>query len=180
MTSDGLLFSAAEGPDGRSVRFEQFDTGHGNYCELEGLGQDREAGTLILACKEATSKENNLMIFEWSASANGIDHVREIAVPQRAIAGSIGENGINPSGIAVDPASGERVLIAARQGALVRLTADGALSAAKILQKKGRHRQAEGIELTRDGRMLIADEGGEGSARLAVYQATAPGNKNNE
>jgi len=180
MTSDGLLFSALEGPDGRSVRYEKFDTGHGNYCELEGLAQDREAGTLILACKEVISKRNGLMIFEWSASASGIDHIRDVAVPQRAIAGSIGEKGINPSGIAVDPATGERVLIAARQGALVRLTADGALSEAIILQKKGRHRQAEGIEMTRDGRMLIADEGGDGSARLAVYQATSPEDNYNE
>ena len=101
-------------------------------------------------------------------------------MPQRAIAGSIDKKRINPSGVAVDPATGERVLIAARQNALVRLTADGALSEAIILQKKGRHRQAEGIEMTRDGRMLIADEGSDGRARLAVYPATSPGNKNNE
>ena len=176
MTSDGLLYATAEGPDGRSVRYQRFDTGHGDYCELEGLAQDREAGTLILACKEVTSKRNGLMIFEWTASADGIDHVRDMAVPQRAIAARIGEMRINPSGIAVDPATGERVLIAARQEALVRLATNGALSEAIILKEKGRHRQAEGIEITRDGRMLIADEGGAGSARLAVYPVTSPGN----
>ena len=40
MTSDGLLFGAEEGPDERSVRYRKFDTGHGDYCELEGLAQD--------------------------------------------------------------------------------------------------------------------------------------------
>ncbi|TDJ36418.1 MAG: hypothetical protein E2O53_03780 [Gammaproteobacteria bacterium] len=171
MTSDGLLYAAVEGPDGRNVRYRKYDTGHGDYCELEGLAQDRVAGTLILACKEAKSKQNDLMIFEWSASNSGIEHVRDVIVPERSIAGMIDKKRINPSGIAVDPQTGERVLIAARQRALVRLTTDGVLSEAVIRLKKGRHKQAEGIEMTRDGRLLIADEGSGGRARLTVYPA---------
>jgi len=171
MTSDGLLFAAVEGLDGRHVRYKKYDTGHGDYCELEGLAQDRAAETLILACKQVKSKQNALMIFEWSASNSGIEHLRDVAVPERSIAGMIDEKRIKPSGIAVDPQTGERVLVAARQRALVRLTADGVLSEAIIRLKKGRHKQAEGIEMTRDGRMLIADEGGGGRARLAVYPA---------
>jgi len=171
MTSDGLLFAAAEGPDGRSVRYQKYDTGHGDYCELEGLAQDKAADTLLLACKEAKSKKNDLMIFEWSASSDGIEHVRSVTVPERSITGIIDKKRLNPSGIALDPQTGEWLLVAARQDALVRLTSDGALSEARILEKKGRHKQAEGIEMTRDGRLLIADEGGKGRARLAVYAA---------
>jgi len=51
------------------------------------------------------------------------------------------------------------------------VTSDGAVSEAISLGKKGDHKQAEGIEMTRDGRLLIADEGGKGRARLAVYAA---------
>ena len=171
MTSDGLLFAAEEGPDGRAVRYQKYDTGHGDYCELEGLAQDRATGTLILACKDTGSKKRELKIFEWSASTDGIEHVRDISLPESAITGRIGTKRINPSGIAVDPRTGERVLVAARQDALVRLTPNGALSEAIILAEKGRHKQAEGIEMTQDGRMLIADEGGDGRARLAVYAA---------
>lgn len=180
MTSDGLLFAAAEGPDGQSVSYRTFDTGHGAYCELEGLAQDRHATTLILACKETTAKKDGLMLFEWQASVEGIDFVREVALPQAAITDSIDEKRINPSGVAVDPVSGEWVLVAARQDALIRLAADGTLLEAIILKKKRRHRQAEGIEMTRDGRMLIADEGGGGRARLAVYQTSVPGDQGNE
>ncbi len=178
MTSDGMLYAAKEGPDGRSVRYHKYDTGHGDYCELEGLAADRFADTLILVCKEANSKKADLRIFEWSVSESGIEHLRDIELPESAIEQNIGAKRINPSGIAIDPQTGERVLIAARQDALVRLTADGDLVEAIILKKKGRHKQAEGIALTRDGRMLIADEGGDRRARLAVYPAT--GNKNNE
>jgi len=171
MTSDGLLFAAAEGADGRSVPYQKYDTDHGDYCELEGLAQDRATATLLLVCKQVKSKHDDLMIFEWSASIDGIEHNRDVAVPEALIIGIIDKKRISPSGIAVDPQTGERVLVAARQGALVRLTAGGGLSEAILLKKKGRHKQAEGIEMTRDGRLLIADEGGGGRARLAVYSA---------
>lgn len=180
MTSDGQLFAAEEGPDERSVRYQKFDTGHGDYCELEGLAQDPAAGTLILVCKETNKKKNDLMMFEWSATTEGIEHIRSTVIPESLIEDEIDEKKISPSGITIDPRSGERVIVAARQDALVRLGADGSLSEAIILKKKGRHKQAEGIELTRDGRMLIADEGGDGRARLAVYAATSTGNNKNE
>jgi uncharacterized protein YjiK len=169
MTSDGLLFAAAEGTDKQSVNYREFDTGHGAYCELEGLAQDREAGTLILACKESASREDELMLFEWRPSGADVDPVRAIVLPERAIAERIDEKRVNPSGIAVDPGSGDWVLVAARQQALIRLDAEGNLSEAMAFEDKRRHRQAEGVEMTRDGRMLIADEGGSGRARLAVY-----------
>ena len=180
LTSDGLLFAAEEGPDERSVRYQKFDTGLGDYCELEGLAQDRSAGTLILVCKEAKKKKNDLMMFEWSATADGIEHIRSTVIPESSIEDEIDEKEISPSGITIDRQTGERVIVAARQDALVRLGADGSLSEAIILEKKGRHRQAEGIELTRDGRMLIADEGGDGRARQAVYAATSTGKENNK
>ncbi len=179
MTSDGLLFAATEGADGRSVPYQKYDTDHGDYCELEGLAQDRATTTLLLVCKQTKSKHDDLMIFEWSASIDGIEHNRDVAVPEALIIGIVDKKRISPSGIAVDPQTGERVLVAARQGVLVRLTADGVLSEAILLKKKGRHKQAEGIEMTRDGRLLIADEGGDGRARLAVYSAP-PGIQNNE
>lgn len=175
MTSDGTLFAAPEGEDGRNVRFQQYETGAGEYCELEGLAQDRAAQTLIMACKETRSGRDELKISEWSVSSRAVEHRRDVSVPERQIADMLDEKRINPSGIALDPRTGEWLLVAARQRALLRLSADGELSRAIILPKKGRHPQAEGIEMTRDGRMLIADEGGDGRARLAVYPARPPG-----
>ena len=173
MTSDGFLFAATEGPDGRSVRYRKYDTGLGDYCELEGLAQDRTAGLLMLVCKEARSKKDDLKIFVWSISVDGAERVRDVPLPEKSIKAEIDKKRINPSGMAVDARTGEWVLVAARQNALLRITADGGLSEAIIFEKKKRHKQAEGIEITADGRMLIADEGGDGRARLAVYPAPA-------
>ena len=180
MTSDGQLLVTSEGPNGSNMRFGKFDTGLGNYCELEGLAADNTAGTLILACKETREKNDDLMIFELPVSLGEIGQARRVIVPENAIEERIDDKSINPSGIAIDPQTGEWVLVAARQDALVKLTADGGLSEAIILAKKGRHRQAEGIAITGDGRMLIADEGGNGRARLAVYPAGSQGNERSD
>ncbi len=180
MTSDGLLYATAEGPDDSKMRYRRFETGLGDYCELEGLAANRDAGTLLLACKQTDRKKDELMIFEFSASETVVERVRSVAIPEKSIEEKIDKKRINPSGIAIDPQTGEWVLVAARQDALIRLTTSGGLTDAIILPKKGRHRQAEGIEITADGRMLIADEGGDGRARLAVYPARSQGNQKSE
>ncbi|MDX1404932.1 MAG: SdiA-regulated domain-containing protein [Woeseiaceae bacterium] len=171
LTSDGTLYATAEGTDGSSMTYSRHETGLGDYCEFEGLAADKAAGSLLLSCKNAKRKKNVLKIFELSVSGSTVQQVRSIDLPEKAIEKQIDKKRINPSGISIDPRSGEWVLVAARQDALVRLTPAGELSGAIILKKKGRHRQAEGIEITADGRLLIADEGGDGRARLAVYAA---------
>ena len=180
MASDGRLFATADGPDGSKMHYRKYETGLGDYCELEGLAQNTAAGTLLLACKETHKDKDHLMIFELSVSGDDIEMLRSVTLPEESIADRIDKKRISPSGITVDPQTGEWVLIAARQDALVRMTADGDLSEAIILEKKGRHRQAEGIEITADGRMLIADEGGDGRARLAVYPAGSQGKESSE
>ena len=175
MTSQGRLFSALEGANGERMQFQQYDTGLGKYCELEGLAQDRDNGLLLLACKETRKKNDELKIFELSVTASGISPVRDIKVPQAAIADKIERKRVNPSGIAIAPDSGQRTMVAARQRAIMQLSRDGELIDAIILPKKKRHRQAEGVEITGDGRLLIADEGGDGKARLAIYRLAPSG-----
>lgn len=179
MTSDGMLFAAKEGQDGESVAYRRFETGTGKYCELEGLAQDRAAQTLLMACKETRSGKDELKMSEWAVSAGGLTHRRDIVIPEQIVADTLDEKHVNPSGVALDPRNGEWVLVAARQQAVFRMSADGRLSQAIILPKKDRHRQPEGIEVTGKGELLIADEGGGGRARLAVY-AVDPAQENDE
>lgn len=174
MTSDGRLFATAEGPDGSNMTYSRHDTGLGDYCEFEGLTADKSAGTLLLLCKDA-KKGQALKVFEVSVSGSEVNQIRDVELPEKPIEDMLDKNRVNPSGISIDPQTGEWVLVAARQEALIRLTPSGELSEAIILKKKGRHRQPEGIEITADGRILIADEGGDGRARLAIYAAGSQG-----
>lgn len=169
MTSDGRLFVSREGRDGERVSFVEHDSGAGEYCELEGLAADGQAGSLLLACKKPVSSRDPLKIFTLPVIDGRPAGLLDSELPEAAIAEKLNRKHVRPSGIAIDPATGNRILVAANHAALLSLAPDGTLIDAILLPGKGRHRQAEGIAITADGRLLIADEGGSGRARLAVY-----------
>ncbi len=170
VTSDGILYSSPEGADGEHVEATRTDTGLGKSCEIEGLAEDSRTDHLFFACKNANAggKGQDLQIFEWSVADQAV--VRSIALPLADIRRALRTNDFNPSGIVMDRADKRFIIVAAQQRGLVELSLDGQLIAARRFSQPGRHRQAEGIELTSSGKLLIADEGGDGKARLAVYE----------
>ena len=103
-----------------------------------------------------------------------------IRLPECEILQQLGRKRIRPSGLAVDPQTGHLLLVAAQQKALIELTADGELVQATALSQAHRHRQAEGIEFTPDGGLLISDEGSGRRARIAVYSAATEEDKDRE
>jgi uncharacterized protein YjiK len=171
-TSNGLIYVAPEGNDGGHVDFDVYQTGLGKYCEIEGLAPDRISGTLLLACKKSRKHSDRFSIFVWSPRTGRVLDEREVAIPEKEIARKIGKKHIRPSGIVIDPETGHLFGIAGPQRAIFELTPNGELIDAIILPLADRHRQPEGIEITRDGKLLITDEGGKKKARLSVY---APG-----
>ena len=118
-------------------------------------------------CKDGR-KRKKLRIHRWEPG-NGI--VSETKLPEKAMEDAIGAKRIRPSGLEIDPATGDWIVVAAAQRAVFRVGADGEFRGVIMRLNGDRHRQAEGIAITADGRLLIADEGGRGNARLAVYPA---------
>ncbi len=176
VTSEGRLYEVAEGNDGDRMHFMAYKTGLGKRCEIEGLAQDVQSGTLLLACKQSRVKgeHGKLSIFIWSPLTGKLLQDREIVIPEDDIANRLGIKRISPSAIVVDPETATLFGIAGPQRAIFEMKPNGELIDAIILPMADRHRQAEGIEITRDGKLLIADEGGKKKARLSVY---APGHK---
>ncbi len=173
VTSDGDIYSGAEAGDGKSVAFERYTTGLGKQCEIEGLAADLLRNRLLLACKEGRRKNarSEIAIFAWDVATRQVLEADTLRLPVRDIARRIDANRVSPSGIVMDQATGHLLLVAARQHALIELLPDGRLLQALRLPLASRHRQPEGIERLRDGRLLIVDEGGSHKARLAVYSA---------
>lgn len=171
VTSDGRLYAAAEGADGEHVSYSVFDTDFGRLCEIEGLAYDPRRARLLLGCKEMRGGEG-LMILAWDPRTRAADPAGAIRLPLGPVLAALDERRLRPSGIAVDPAGGSLLIVAARERAIVELDANGDFLAAIMLPDKERHRQAEGLEITRDGRLMVADEGGRGRGRLTVYSAT--------
>ena len=165
MTSNGLLYRTREGDDGDRVEFERIETGLGDACELEGLTESAN-DRLLLLCKDARRGEP-LSVFAWTDDA-----VSAIELPEDEMEARIDEKGLRPSGIDIDPETGDWLILAAVQHRLFRLSADAREIEDIIALEPNRHRQPEGIAITRDGRLIIADEGGRGRARLTVYRET--------
>ncbi|MFQ5548338.1 MAG: SdiA-regulated domain-containing protein [Woeseia sp.] len=172
VTSDGRLYASAEGADGERVAYREYRTGIGQFCEIEGLAEHVETKILLIACKERrkSSKGVDLSVFAWSPSTRTLNDDERIALPEEKIEKMLGKKHINPSGIAVDPKTGNLFAIAAQQRAILELGPNGDLMDAVILPLTFRHRQPEGVALTQDGQLLIADEGSGRRATLSIYQ----------
>lgn len=166
MTSDGELYSSVESADGERVGYERYKTGIGKDCELEGLVALEDSESLALICKDERKKKK-LRIYVWTPASGEIE---DIKLPEKAMEDAVGRKQVKPSGIAVDPGSGDFIVVAARQHAIFRLSRDADKVDVIMRLDPKRHSQAEGITVTRDGRMIVADEGGNGRPRLAVYR----------
>ena len=177
MTSRGELYAAREGRDGEHLDYEKFDTGLEGECEFEGLAEVESRNTLALLCKDAM-KKRELRVFEWSVDERRLGNDGGFRLPTKDIEEAIGRKSVSPSGLVMHPQFGTWWVLAARQFALFELDADGNLMGVIMMLDKERHRQAEGIEVTSNGRLLIADEGQNGSARLSVYEPEEGNNKN--
>lgn len=171
MTSDAEIYVAEEGEDGARVDYERFRTGLDDECEFEGLAHDAARSRLLLLCKDVRNKStiDTLAIFPWDLERQAADEDSAIRLPIREISLALRVRSLHPSGIVIDRGSGHMLIVAAREQALIELTGDGGFVDARRLPLAGRHPQAEGIELTAGGRIVLADEGGKGRARLSVY-----------
>ena len=171
LTSDAQLYIAPEGEDGERVTFRHVDTGLGSQCEFEGLAADAAGERLLLLCKEVRRKADidTLTIFVWRIAGESNAPEDALRLPVELIAEALDEDELHPSGIAVDRDSGNLILVAARERALIELEPNGNFLAARRLKSAKRHPQAEGIELTADGRLILADEAGKRRALLTVY-----------
>ena len=93
-----------------------------------------------------------------------------IELPESEILSQLESEDLSPSGLAIDDVTGNLLIIAAQQRVVVEISDSGELIHVREMPLAKRHRQAEGIEITRAGRLLIGDEGSGRKARIAVYR----------
>jgi uncharacterized protein YjiK len=174
VTSHGKIYRAPEGRDGERVAYEMFDTGLWKQCEIEGLALDTRGQDLLLACKEPRNEAlaGVRMIYRWSIHEHRVLDSQSIAIDASVVAHRLDTKSFNPSDITLAPTGGHMIFVASHQQALVETDANGTVVAALRLPLAERHRQPEGLAIAPDGRLLIADEGGKGRARLGIYRPT--------
>jgi len=170
LESTGNLYEFREGAEGEQVDYAAHDTRLGKECEFESIAYDSTANALVLACKKGGAKRSKdmLLLYRYSLGDSGEAELSEIMVPYSEAIGKNGWKELHPSDITVDPSTGNYVLVAAQEKALVALTPAGAVVFSRPLG--GRHPQSEGIAITRDGILIIADESVGAAASITLYR----------
>jgi uncharacterized protein YjiK len=169
LASNGTLYEFREGNNGQRVDYITSDTRLGKECEFEGLAFDASINSLLLACKnvELKNQKDSLVIYRWKLQG-GRDRLTKLTVPLRSILAAIGEKDLHPSDIAVDPKTGNYVLLASIENAIVEITPSGDVVFARKLI--GEHDQPEALAITNDGVLIIGDEAGRRPAVITLYR----------
>ena len=172
-TSDGLLYAFLEGASGTIVPYTVRDTGLGAECEFEGMVFDSLSNALLLACKKTHDKalKDSLVIFRvplMQANNGKEPKPTHLAIAMTAVIGANGWDGFHPSDITIDRFSGNYVLVASREQALLEITPKGEVVFARSLPPG--HEQAEGVAITKDHILIISDEAKGGPALITLYR----------
>jgi uncharacterized protein YjiK len=171
LTSKGKLYEFHEGANGARVAYTIHDTDLKAQCEFEGVAFDPGINALLLACKHVHDKEikNAIVIYRWSlVAADSASRITRMIVPADSVLARNGWKNLNPSDITIDPLTGNYVIVAGLQKALISITPTGSLVFVRLLP--GLHPQPEGLAITNDGMLLISDEGRQESGVITLYK----------
>ncbi|MBC7895259.1 MAG: hypothetical protein H7066_07585 [Cytophagaceae bacterium] len=171
MTSQGILHEGREGAAEVAMPFTSKDTGFGAQCELEGLAYDARAQVLLLPCKTplVPAGRGRVTVFRWSVSRAVPADPPQLSVPLDGVTAHTGTKAFHPSAIDVDPVTGNYLLVAGPERAVLELTSRGEVVGGVSLPRK-LHKQPEGIAFVGDSLLLIGDEGGTGRGTLTTYR----------
>ena len=174
LLSNGTIYRFREGADGASVRYTTIDTRLGRECEFEGIAIDASAGTVLLPCKNVAKRgpKDALVIYRWELSGRSSQRPSMITVPLVQLIGPNGWKSLHPSDMTIDPATGNYVIIAAQEKALIVLTPGGEVLRAGPLPEPSE--QAEGVAILKDGILVISDEGNRSPATITLYRWPLP------
>ncbi len=176
-TSKGTLFATRVGAAESRVAFQRHEAEV--PCEVEGLSSDSAGTGLLLACKNLDNERKDLVLYRWDLETKSLDpepalrlrkkqwrryfEDADLPVPKK----------LQLTALTTTP-TGHYLALAGPQKLLLELTGTGKLIATLPLDER-RHPQAEGLVLTRQGTLIIADEGdNKGSKRspglLSIYE----------
>ena len=170
LQSKGKLFKFKEGADGAQVPYSVYDTRLGKECEFESLTYEADSSRLLMACKRFLSKKapHELFIYRLPLPLSGSSKISTLTVPLAEVVGSNSWKNFHPSDIAIDPLTGNYVLIASHEKGLVVITPDGEVVRSEPLP--GEHNQAEGVTVTKDSILIVSDEATNRPAAMTLYR----------
>jgi len=171
VTSKGVLYEFAEGAEGERVEFQLHDTRLGRECEFEGVAFDSTSNSLLMPCKNVGVKslQGNLVIYRYALGTDSSGtSTSELSIPMAQAVGSNGWKQFRPTDIAIDPWTGNYVLVAAQEKGILQVTPTGTVVFSRPLA--GAHPQSEGVAITRDSILIVGDEGAGQAGAITLYR----------
>ncbi len=165
VTSDGVLWRKALQADAKD--YTKLKTGVGELCEVEGLTAWELRQLLLVLCKEGRhrSTRGKLTIYGWSIPQQMLLAEPVVQIDYRAA----GLPELHPSGISFS-ADGKRLfIVAAKQQSFVELNLDGSVVRGGRFPFPATHPQTEGVVITAENTLYLADEGGKDRGRVTQY-----------
>lgn len=170
LTSNGTIYRFREGNNGDRVSAVTIDTRLGRECEFEGIVVEPGNARLLLPCKRVGKEgpRDQLVIYRWDLRSSGGQQASMLTIPLADVIGANDWKNLHPSDMTIDPASGNYVLIAAQEKALVEITPSGEVVHSGPLPEPSQ--QAEGVAITNDGILIISDEAKNRAATISLYR----------
>jgi uncharacterized protein YjiK len=172
VTSDGDLYEFREGAPGEHVKFALHETDLKKECEFEGVAYNQPAASLLLACKNVKDDKlrDSVVIFQWKLQkpTDGSERITRFSMPLSSFTTPLQTKDLHPSDIAVDPTTGNYLMVAAQEKAIMEFTPAGEVIYARRIPDE--HEQAEGLAITKDGVIIIGDEAVHSRATLTLYR----------
>jgi uncharacterized protein YjiK len=170
LESNGKLLAFQEGAEDARVPFTRYDTRLGKECTFESLAYEPDSSRLLLACKGVSAKglKNKLVIYRLPLPITSSSTLSLLTIPMASVIGLNGWRDFQPSDMAIDPATGNYVIVASQQKAIVVITPGGKVVRSEPLP--GIHQQAEGVAITRDGILIVSDEARHKPAAITLYR----------
>jgi uncharacterized protein YjiK len=169
MTSNGVFYQFREGRNGANVPYVKHDTHLGHECEFEGAQYQADSAWMVMPCKTIRKKSlrDQILIYRWRLNDPDSLGPSVLTVPVAEVAGNRKWKEFRASDITIDPATGNYVIISSLEKGLVELTREGDVVRAESLP--GKHHQAEGVAITKDGILIVSDEATTKPAAISLY-----------
>jgi len=170
MQSNGKLFQFRQGDNKAHVPYVMHDTKLGKECEFEGVAYEPDSSRLVMACKRVTKKgaKDQLILYRISLAGGVLGEPSTLSIPLEDVIGSNNFKHFHPSDITIDPTTGNYVIIAAQEKAIVVMTPAGEIVRSGTLP--GKHPQAEGVAITPDNVLIVSDEATNTPAVITLYR----------
>jgi uncharacterized protein YjiK len=148
----------------------EIDCTNPDVIEYEGLGYDPKTKNLLLAAKERVKdKDDKKMIYAYNFETKTL--FKNIAIPEGQVTDEANGKDFRPSGVAVNPLTGQTFIIASDGKKLLVLAQDGHKDAL-ISLNPSTFKQPEGICFAPNGDLFIASEGKEGEGYILKFTIT--------